>query len=67
MKKLLKLEMPICPKCNSCKTEIDIKNYSNIIRIPAATATTAMIGIPLNNIAFVCKECKHKFYNTSFI
>jgi len=53
--------MPKCEKCGSEATSIDIGDYSNLVRIPAATATAAMIGIPLNSISFVCRNCGHKF------
>jgi transposase-like protein len=67
MQKSLKLAMPKCPECGSEKTVINIKDYSNIVRVPAATATAAMIGVPLSNISFVCKECKYKFYDSAFL
>ena len=57
----LKLQMPTCPKCGSTKTKIDIRDYSNLVRIPAAVATGTVIGIPLAAISFVCRECGFSF------
>jgi predicted RNA-binding Zn-ribbon protein involved in translation (DUF1610 family) len=57
----LKLQMPACPECGSPKTKIDIRDYSNLVRIPAAVATGTVIGIPLPAISFVCPECGFAF------
>ena len=57
----LKLKMPTCPQCHSRETRIDISDYSNLVRIPAAVASAGMIGIPLASMAFVCKGCGARF------
>jgi Zn finger protein HypA/HybF involved in hydrogenase expression len=59
--KSFQLKMPNCPKCNSEDTKIDIHDYTNLFKIPVATSTSMMIGIPINSISFVCKKCGHKF------
>lgn len=57
----LKLKMPTCPKCGSNDTKIDIKDYSNLVRIPAAVSSAGLIGVPLASMSFVCKKCKAQF------
>ena len=56
-----KLKMPTCPQCESTETKIDIRDYSNLIRIPAAVGSAGMIGIPVVSVTFVCKECRARF------
>ncbi len=55
------LKMPSCSECGSTDTKIDISDYSNLVRIPAATATAAMVGIPFNSISFKCTKCGASF------
>ena len=55
------LKMPDCPKCSSSNTGIDVLDCSNLVRVPAATAAAMMIGIPLNAISFVCRDCGEEF------
>jgi len=61
MMESFKLQMPRCPECGSTETRIDIRDYSNLVRIPAGVATGAAIGIPLVAISFVCRECDFAF------
>ena len=56
-----KLKMPACPGRGSNDTRIDIQDHSNLVRIPAATATAAMIGIPFASISFICRKCGKHF------
>ena len=62
--KSFKVKMPKCPKCGSENTKIDIQDYSNLIRIPAVTATAGLIGVSLTSIIFICQKCKNQFKNT---
>jgi len=61
-----KLKMPTCPECQSTNTKIDIRDYSNLVRIPAAVASGAVIGIPLPAMAFVCKQCGAEFKDQGY-
>jgi hypothetical protein len=56
-----KLKMPTCPQCGSTDTRIDIRDCANLVRIPAAVGSAALIGIPLTAIAFVCRQCNTQF------
>ena len=56
-----KLKMPVCPQCGGEKAVIDIRDYSNLVRIPAAVATGAVIGIPITDIVYVCEQCEYRF------
>ena len=56
-----KLKMPTCPECGSTDTKIDIRDYSNLVRIPAAVGSAGMIGIPITSISFVCTKCEAHF------
>ena len=56
-----KLQMPACPECGARDTTIDIEDYSNLVRIPVAAGTAAMIGLPLNAISFMCRKCGTHF------
>ena len=59
--KSFKLEMPTCPECGSADTKIDIRDYSNLVRIPAAAGSAMMIGIPVVSVSFVCRQCGARF------
>jgi Zn finger protein HypA/HybF involved in hydrogenase expression len=59
-----KLKMPTCPECGSRETKIDIGDYSNLVRIPAAAGSAALIGIPLASMSFLCQNCKTRFKDT---
>ena len=56
-----KLKMPACPECGSTNTKIDIRDYSNLVRIPVAIGSAGVIGIPIAAMVFVCRECKTQF------
>lgn len=56
-----KLTMPTCPECGSTDTKIDIRDYSNLVRIPAAVGSAALIGIPIAAMSFVCRKCEALF------
>ena len=56
-----KLKMPTCPECGSTDTKIDIRDYSNLVRIPAAVGSAGLIGIPLASMSFVCRNCETQF------
>ena len=55
--KSFRLQMPACPECGGRETGLDVRDCSNLVRIPAAAATATMIGIPITAIAFVCRKC----------
>ena len=52
-----RLKMPTCPECESTDTKIDIRDYSNLVRIPAAVGSAVLIGVPLASMSFVCRHC----------
>ena len=56
-----KLKMPTCPECGSSDTKIDIRDYTNLLRIPAAVGSAGLIGIPITSMSFVCKPCQAEF------
>ncbi len=56
-----KLKMPTCPECCSENTKIDIRDYSNLVRIPVAVGSAGLIGIPITSMAFVCESCNAHF------
>ena len=56
-----KLKMPTCPECGSTDTKIDIRDYSNLVRIPAAVGSAGLIGIPIASMSFVCRKCEARF------
>ena len=56
-----RLEMPTCPKCGSTDTKIDVQDYRNLVRIPAAVGSALMIGIPVTAMAFTCTKCEADF------
>jgi len=59
--RFFRLKMPTCPKCGSTETKVDIKDCSNLVRIPAAVGSGTMIGVPIAAIAFVCTKCDAHF------
>ena len=60
------LKMPNCPKCNSDDTKIDIKDYANLVKIPATTSAAMMIGVPLLSVSFICQQCGEQFKTKDF-
>ena len=56
-----RLKMPTCPECGSNDTKIDIRDYSNLARFPAAVGVAAMIGTPFTSMLFVCTKCEANF------
>ena len=56
-----KLKMPTCPECGSTDTKIDIRDYTNLVRLPAAAGSAALVGIPIASISFACRKCEAQF------
>ena len=59
--KSFRLKMPTCPECGWTDTTIDVRDYSNLVKIPAAVGSGVMIGIPITSMSFVCAKCDAHF------
>jgi hypothetical protein len=53
----------VCPNCHGHETTIDWSAISNLVRVPIAMLTGAVL-FPFVRIVIRCRECHHRFLPT---